>query len=421
MGEIVLTRKTDGSILYLDAGAGISGDMFLGALADVASRIDPDFDLGRLLSGIALEGWELSVEKGVRGGIAGLKVDIRDHAGSGHHHGNESHEHGHSHSHRGLSQILGILSKSDISPLVREKASCAFTLLAEAEGKIHGVGPEEIHFHEVGAVDSIIDITGAMLMMERLGWPKAISSPVNVGSGTVKCAHGLLPVPAPATAELLRGMKIYSAGSPVERTTPTGALLLRMFVGEGGFGPLPEGTIICSGFGLGGRDTPEMPNALRAILFEMPAPAGAFIVERPSLLETNIDDMNPQDFALAMERLLEAGALDAWCENILMKKGRPAIKLCCLARAGDEERCAEAMMRETTTIGVRVTETKRMSLERSMSRRLTPIGEVAFKSVAMGGVTLRSVPEYEDVLKIAREKNMTMHDARIAVERDEKA
>jgi uncharacterized protein (TIGR00299 family) protein len=414
-----LTLKTDGRILYLDAGAGISGDMFLGALADVASRIDPDFDLGRLLSGIALEGWELSVKRGVRGGIVGLKVDIRGHEG-GHHHGNESHEHGHSHAHRGLAQILEILSKSDISPLAREKASCAFTLLAEAEGRIHGVAPEEIRFHEVGAVDSIVDVTGAMLVMERLGWPKAISSPVNVGSGTVKCAHGILPVPAPATAELLKGMRIYSEGSPMERTTPTGALLLRMFVGEDGFGPLPEGAIICSGIGLGGRDTPEMPNALRAILFEPSARAGAFIVERPSLLEANIDDMNPQDFALAMERLLEAGALDAWCENILMKKGRPAIKLCCLAGAGDEERCAEAMMRETTTIGVRVTGTKRFSLERSLSRRPTPIGEVAFKSVAMGGRELRNVPEYEDILKIARERNMTMYDARIAAGRGEK-
>ncbi|MDR1651122.1 MAG: nickel pincer cofactor biosynthesis protein LarC [Synergistaceae bacterium] len=415
-----MRRKADARILYLDAGAGISGDMFLGALTDVISRIDPDFDLGRLLSGIALEGWELSVERGVRCGIAGLKVDVRGHAGGESHHGHEGRERGHSHPHRGLAQILEMLSKSDISPEVREKTAFAFTLLAETEGEIHGVSPGEIHFHEVGAVDSIVDITGAMLVMEYLGWPEVISSPVNVGSGTVKCAHGILPVPAPATAEILKGMKVYSAGAPMERTTPTGALLLRVLVGEEGFRPLPEGTIISSGFGLGGRDTPELPNVLRTILYEPSARAGRFVVENPSLLEANIDDMNPQDFALAMERLLEAGALDSWCENILMKKGRPAVKLCCLVREEDVERCAETMMRETTTIGVRIVGTKRMSLERSLSRRPTPIGEVAFKSVSLDGRTLRSVPEYEDIMKIAREKKLTILDVRRAAELGEK-
>jgi len=396
--------KSHGRIIFLDAGAGISGDMFLGAAADIASRLDPSFDLGRLLSGIAMEDWELSVTKGVRAGITGLKVDIHEHA-----------HHDHHHPHRGLKDILEILSNSDISPAVRERAASAFTLLAEAEGKIHGIGPDEVHFHEVGAVDSIVDITGAMLVMEHLGWPEVISSPVNVGSGTVKCAHGILPVPAPATAELLKGLRIYSAGEPMERTTPTGALLARTLVGEGGFRPLPEGAIICSGFGLGGRDTPELPNVLRAILFEPAAKSSAFIAENPSLLEANIDDMNTQDFALAMERLLEAGALDAWCENILMKKGRPAVKLCCLARSGEEERCAEIMMRETTTIGVRIIGTRRLSLERRVERRATPLGEVAFKSVYLGGREIRSVPEYEDVLGIARGKKMTIRGVREAI------
>jgi uncharacterized protein (DUF111 family) len=187
-------------------------------------------------------------------------------------------------------------------------------------------------------------------------------------------------------------------------------------VGERGFRPLPEGTIICSGAGLGGRDTPELPNALRAMLFDPSIIAGGrFILEEPSLLEANIDDMNTQDFAVAMERLLEAGALDAWCENILMKKGRPAVKLCCLARRGGEELCAEIMMRETTTIGVRIIGVKRFSLERDAEKYSTPLGEVTFKSVFLDGRILRSVPEYEDILKIAREKNMTLRDVRNTV------
>ena len=313
-----------------------------------------------------------------------------------------------------MPHIREILSRSAISDRVREYATGAFELLAETEGKIHGISPGEVHFHEVGAADSIVDITGAMIMMEHLGWPRVMSSPVNIGSGTVKCAHGILPVPAPATAKLLEGLAVFSAGAPMERTTPTGALILRTLAGPDGFAPLPEGRIICSAFGLGGRDTPDMPNALRAILFEPSGGGGRFIREEPSLLEANIDT---QDFALAMERLLEHGALDAWCENILMKKGRPAVKLCCLAKRGDEERMAEIMMRETTTIGVRIIGTKRLALERRIEKKSTPLGEVAYKSVTLDGEVIRSVPEYADILEIARAKNLPIREVREAVRR----
>ncbi|MDR3279726.1 MAG: nickel pincer cofactor biosynthesis protein LarC [Synergistaceae bacterium] len=389
---------TRGNIIYLDANSGISGDMFLGAMTDIATRLDPAFDLLGLLSRVALSGWELAVARGKRAGIEGLKIDIHAHE---------------CHPRRHLADILDILEASDISGDVRRRASEAFTMLAEAEAKVHGTTPEEIHFHEVGAVDSIIDIAGAMLIAERLGWPEILSSPVNVGSGAVKCAHGILPVPAPATAILLEGLRIFSGGEPMERTTPTGALILKSLVGAGGFRPLPEGSIICAGVGLGGRDTPDLPNVLRALLFS-PSRAGRGRFERdePMLLEANIDDMNPQDFALAMERLLGDGALDAWCENIMMKKGRPAVKLCCLAARGDEARIAETMMRETTTIGVRMTETRRLFMRRSAETRATPLGDVRFKFVSMGDEPLRGVPEYEDLLKIAREKSMTIGDVR---------
>ena len=388
----------DGKIIYLNASAGVSGDMFLGAMADMAARLDPSFDLKALTAKISLAGWELSVTRGSRAGIAGLKVGVL------------AHEH---HSHRHLSHIMDILEQSGLSQKAREKAAEAFTLLAAAEAEIHGTTPDEVHFHEVGAVDSIVYIVGSILMMEYFGWPKLFCSPVNVGSGTVKTAHGILPVPAPATAALLKGIEIFSAGEPMERTTPTGALLLRVLAGEDGCRPLPNGSIICTGTGLGGRDTPDLPNALRAILLGPAENAGGrFIVEEPSLLETNIDDMNPQDFALAMERVLSAGALDAWCENILMKKGRPAVKLCCLAKRGDETRLAEVMMRETTTIGVRIIGTRRVSLARSGDIRVTPIGEIAFKSVTLDGRVLRSTPEYEDVVRAAREKNLSAYDVR---------
>jgi uncharacterized protein (DUF111 family) len=257
-----------------------------------------------------------------------------------------------------------------------------------------------------------MDITGAMLLMERLRWPEVVSSPVNVGSGTVRCAHGILPVPAPAAALLLEGLKIFSEGEPMERTTPTGALLLRVLAGKKGFRPMPEGSIVCSGIGLGGRDTEDRPNILRAMLLEPSEKPGRFLRDAPSLLEANIDDMNPQDFASVVERLLGIGALDAWSENIMMKKGRPALKLCCLAREEDTDKCAETMMRETTTIGVRVIRTARMFMRRVSETRPTPLGDVRFKTVFIGNETIRSVPEYEDVLKIAREKNMPLIDVR---------
>jgi uncharacterized protein (TIGR00299 family) protein len=400
---VFLTSSNGEKIIYFDAAAGISGDMFLGAMTEIAQKINPNFDLRELLGKISVGGWELSLTRGVRAGISGIKVDV------------SAHEH---HPHRRLSHIRDILTSSDLSARTRELALHAFTLLAETEARVHGSTPEEIQFHEVGAIDSIVDIAGAMLMMEYLGWPRLLSSPVNVGSGTVKTAHGILPVPAPATAALLEGLKIFSAGEPMERTTPTGALLLKVLAGKDGFATLPEGSIVCTGTGLGGRDTPGLPNALRAILFDPAKKTDReerFIHDDPSLLEANIDDMNPQDCGLAMNRLLEAGALDVWFENILMKKGRPAVKLCCLVKNGDEDGIAEIMMRETTTIGVRITKTRRLSLARSIETRSTPCGEVRFKSVSLDGKILRSFPEYEDIQRIARERNMPLHDVRTSI------
>jgi uncharacterized protein (TIGR00299 family) protein len=380
-------------------------------MTDVALKLDPEFDLGALLAVISIDEYDLSVARARRASLSGLRVEVRPraHGGAAHHH------------HRTLPDIMDILLASGISEDARRRAGDAFALLAGAEGAVHGISPDEVHFHEVGAVDSIVDIVGAMLLMERLGWPRILSSPVNVGSGTVRCEHGVLPVPAPATALLLEGCEVYSAGDPAERTTPTGALLLKVLVGRDGFGDMPRGRIIHTGTGLGGRDTPDMPNVLRAMLIE-PAdggePSGRFVCDSVSLLESNIDDMNPQDFSLAVERLFSGGALDVWCENVLMKKGRPAVKLCCLVGGGEEERFAEIMLRETTTIGVRVTSAGRFTLRRAAGEFQASCGGVRWKSVSLDGQALRRSFEYDDLLDIARAKNMPMREVREIIRRE---
>jgi uncharacterized protein (TIGR00299 family) protein len=393
-----------GRIIYLNPVAGISGDMFLGALSDAAKALDADFSLENLLKIINLENYSVSAKQEERGGIRGVKVNVAALE---------------KHPHRRLSDVCGILETSGLPERAKNRAIEAFILLAEAEAKVHGVTPEEIHFHEVGAVDAIIDVAGAMLLMDLLGWPSVVSSPVNVGSGTVRCAHGVLPVPAPATTELLKGMKIFSSGEPIERTTPTGALLLRVLAGPAGFRDLPPGRLICAGTGLGSKDTSDTPNALCVALIETaPSGDGRFRRDEPSLIEANIDDMNPQDFAPASAKLFAAGALDVWSENILMKKSRPAIKLCCLCQAEDSERLGEIMIRETTTLGVRITKTRRIFLDRSLEEAKTSLGSVRVKSAFLDGQTIRKIPEYDDLHRISGDKNLPMPAVRKIIERE---
>jgi len=394
-----------GSVMRIDAFAGISGDMFLGALTDIARGMDPSFDLAEVLSVIKADGWSVEVSEGKRAGIAGVKVDVRC---------------GEHHPHRHLADIEDILGRSGLPPRVREMSSRAFALLAEAEAKVHGTTPDKIHFHEVGAIDAIIDITGVMLLMDRLGWPRVVSSPVNVGSGTVECAHGVLPVPAPAVAALLTGVETYARGEAVERTTPTGAALLRALADEGSFTANPAGRIVRVGTGLGGRDTAAVSNALRVMLLETADEGGRgrFETDTPNLIEANIDDMSPQDFAAVMEKLLGAGALDAWCENILMKKGRPAVKLACLSPNGRADELSELILRETTTLGVRVTDVRRVTLRREIERVSTTLGSVRVKKAMLDGETLRVSPEYEDLAAIAREQGLSMPEARARIARE---
>ncbi|NLL37323.1 MAG: nickel pincer cofactor biosynthesis protein LarC [Fretibacterium sp.] len=380
--------------LYLDCFAGLAGDMLIGALFELA----PDLERFRAelakMTSLGPEDYELSVSKETRGGISGTNFTVH------------THEH---HPHRGLHDLERIVRESGLSDRVKREAIRAFALLADAEARVHGTTPDKIHFHEVGAIDSIIDIVGAFVFMELLGWPRVLSSPLNVGSGTVNCAHGLLPVPAPATELLLRGLPICSMGTPMERTTPTGALLARTLVDA--FCPLPAGKIVASGYGLGDRDSEDIPNVLRVLLMDAGSGDG-LRQEQVTLLECNIDDMNPQDFEPVCERLFGIGALDVWLEPIYMKKGRPAVRFCCLFVPEKQEAAAELILKETTTQGVRRLTMDRTCLERRMESVETPLGSLRVKTALWEDRPLRRTPEYEDLKRAARERGLSMAEVR---------
>ena len=463
--------------LYLDCFAGIAGDMFIGALLNLV----PDRNI--LIEGIkkitALDPseYELIIEDSTKNGIAGINFDVKlnhfhhdhhdhsplssghdhhDHSGTsplssnhnpsdltsfGHlplHRGGENveetesnhhdYEH-HHHEHRHLADIEAMILSSGLSERVKRETLRAFSILAEAEAHVHGTTPDKIHFHEVGAVDSIIDITGAFILMEALGWPRVFCSAINTGSGTVECAHGILPVPAPATEYLLRGLPVFSAGSPMERTTPTGALLAKILVDD--FCTVPGGTIQASGFGLGNRDSEDMPNVLRALLYkncifgpdvfslrsllkdsQKEIEQDGMIQEKISLLETNIDDMNPQDFEPVIEKLFEAGALDVWTENINMKKSRPGVKFCCLARHEDSAKFSKIILQHTTSQGVRLHDVERLRLNWKLEDVETSLGKISVKTTELEGKTLRRVPEYKDLKALAERNQLPMYEIR---------
>jgi uncharacterized protein (TIGR00299 family) protein len=391
--------------LYLDCFAGIAGDMLVGALFELVPNLDRfKAELAKMTK-LSAEDYEIAVEKGNKGGISGTHFHVR------------AHEH---HPHRGLKEIEDIITTSVLSPRVQRESMRAFALLAEAEAKVHGTTPDKIHFHEVGAIDSILDIVGAFILIDQLEWPRVLCSTVNVGSGTVKCAHGVLPVPAPATELLLRGLPVCSMGEPMERTTPTGALLARCLADA--FCPLPQGTILTSGYGLGTRDS-DLPNVLRVLLMDSGTPkndAGSMGVERDrvTLLESNIDDMNPQDFELAAERLFERGALDVWLEVIAMKKGRPGVKVCCLCPPEKADALSVSVLRDTTTQGVRRTTLDRTKLCYKIEELVTSLGALKVKTAFIGESPLRRTPEYEDLKRLAKEQGLPLPEVRNRVLRE---
>ena len=398
-------------VLYFDCFSGISGDMTLGALVDAGVPVD---DLTRALGTLALEGAHIHVDRVLRAGVSATKVTVHAHQHSHEH----PHEHGHSHQstqheapstehHHNLQEIFALIEKSALSPAARDRARGMFQRLAEAEAAIHQMPVEEVHLHEVGALDSIIDIVGAAFALEWIGADRIVCSPLNVGGGMVHSAHGHFPVPAPATVKLLAGSPIYSGAVQKELVTPTGALIATTYADA--FGPVPPMRVDRVGYGAGERDDPSTPNVLRVLVGEAvddPARSG----DRVSVIECEIDDMNPQIFGTAMERLYAAGALEVFYVPVQMKKNRPGTLLTVIAAPDRREALADIIFRETTTIGLRHHEVARECLDREIVTVDTALGPVRFKIASRHGVVMNATPEYEDCARIAQASRLPVKE-----------
>lgn len=403
-----------GKILFLDCFSGVSGDMFVGALADLG--VPPsalEWETGKL--GLApahlhfdresrngIQGVRFRVHEGAHCHSGGEEHEHHDHAHDhGHSHDHECHGHGHDHEHghehqhthgRSFAEIRRLIEESALSDFVKTRAVAVFRRIAVAEGKIHGLPPDQVAFHEVGAVDSIMDIVAACAGIEHLGCPAVFCSPLVEGSGFVRCAHGTFPVPAPATLEILRGIPLRQEEDPGERITPTGAALVAEFAA--GFGPMPEMALEKIGYGVGARHHKTRPNVLRAVLGSAPQP-GSIGMDSVVSLEANVDDATPQQLGAALNAIMAAGALDVAILPAQMKKGRPGHLITALCAPGAEREIAAAMLRETGTFGVRFTTMGRFKLERSSREVATRFGPVSVKEGFLGGERLRAAPEFE--------------------------
>jgi len=377
---------------YFDCFSGISGDMVLGALVDAGADLRAiEAELRRL----GLEGWKISASKVQRRAIFATHVKV------------ETEE---QHHHRGLSIILKRIEDAQLAPRAAERARKIFTRLAEAEAHVHQVPIEQVHFHEVGAVDSIVDIVGAAIGFEMLGIDEFACSPLDVGAGQVKTAHGLLPVPAPATAELLRGAPTYSSGLPRELVTPTGAAIATTLATR--YAEMPPMTLRAIGYGAGSADNAEKPNVLRLLIGERATSdlgePDEYWDAPVTAIETNLDDMSPQIYGYFAEKALEAGALDVFSTPAQMKKNRPGLLVTILSEAANVSRLIDLVFRETTTIGVRAYDVRRKTLAREFVPVETPFGEVRMKISRLNGAVLNATPEYEDCQKLAAERGVPL-------------
>lgn len=366
-------------IAHLDAFSGLSGDMLLGVLVDAGV---PLAHMKRELKKLPVDGYRLTAAKVMRHGIAGTKVDV--------------HLTGHAHPARTWKDVRALIKKSSLPESVREKGLRIFELLFQAEAKVHGVSLDRAHLHELAAVDCIVDVFGSVIGLEYLGVKRLTVSPVNTGSGTVDTSHGTLPVPAPATAELLRGFAAYGSGIPFELTTPTGAAVLAGLAAESG--PMPVCIPDRTAYGAGNRDLQNQPNVLRMTLAALTESASRPDDSRSAVVvETNIDDMNPQFFEDVMEKLFAGGALDVWLEQVIMKRSRPGTKLCVLAGKADVAELAGIVFRNTTTLGVRLYPVERIMLDRSMLSVRLPHGTVRAKVGRLGETIMNTSLEYADL------------------------
>ena len=395
--------------LYLDCGMGAAGDMLAAALLELLP--DPDGFIGGLNS-LGIPGVRFCAERSAKCGITGTHMAVTvngeeeeslDHI-FGHSHGdNLTHTHAHSHRHRGLHEIEHIVrGHVKASEKVKQDIMAVYRLIAEAESHVHGAPVTEIHFHEVGTMDAVADIAAVCLLLERLAFDEIVASPVHVGSGQVKCAHGILPVPAPATAFLLRNVPVYGGNITGELCTPTGAALLKYFASR--FGAMPAMRMQAIGYGMGKKDF-EAANCIRAIWGETEEKA-----EEICELSCNVDDMTGEAVGFAADRIFEAGAVDVYTIPIGMKKSRPGILIHAMCREAEKEAVIRAMFAHTTTIGVRENRFRRYALTRSTETIETPYGEIRRKVSAGYGAERRKY-EYEDLARIAKENRISLAQA----------
>lgn len=385
-------------IVYFDCYSGVSGDMTLGALLDCGVSLK---ELRALLAGLELPGWRLQVERVTRRGLAGTAAAVLvDHAAE---------------THRHLPEITGLIRESALPEQVKEKSIAVFENLARAEAAVHGIAVDQVHFHEVGAVDAIIDIVGSAAALYLLGAARVYCSPLPVGGGMVKAAHGLLPLPAPAVLELLKARRVpvYGRDTDKELVTPTGAALVITLAD--GFGPPAEMTIEAVGYGAGTLD-PGWPNFLRLLAGTAVSPTAVY-EEQVELIEANIDDLNPEIFGYLMDKLFAAGALDVFFTPIQMKKNRPAVKLAVLAPPHRLAALMDAVFEETSTLGVRVSGARKIMRPRTVETVQTEWGPVRVKLVPReGSFPVHFAPEYEDCLEIARRTGLPLKEVYRRVE-----
>ena len=427
-------------VLYFDCFSGISGDMALGALIDAGLPLD---ELKRALGSLALGDAHIHADRVLRAGVSAIKFNVHEHAkgstehyhdhaqhpkasaehpaGSGEHprasaqHPGASaqhlgasaqhHEHERPHAHRSLPEIFALIDGSSLSATGRARAKAMFQRLGEVEAAIHQMPVEQVHLHEVGALDSIIDIVGIVFAMEWVGADRVVCSPLNVGGGMVNSAHGLFPVPAPATVSLLGDAPIYSGAVQKELVTPTGALIATTFATS--FGMVPSMSIERVGYGAGDRDDPATPNVLRVLIGRAAEQSQA---ERVTVIECEIDDMNPQIFGIVMDQLYAAGALEVFYVPVQMKKNRPGTLLTVIASPDTRARMADVIFRETTTIGLRHYDVERECLDREIVAVETPLGAVRFKIAHRDGRIVNATPEFDDCATLAAANNLSVKE-----------
>jgi uncharacterized protein (TIGR00299 family) protein len=377
-------------IAYFDCFAGASGDMILGALVDAGLDID---ELKSELSKLHLDHYDLQAQQVVKKGIGGTQVlFVID-------------EHHHGHHHRHLADIEAIINASDLDTSVKKSGLEVFNRLARAEAGVHRTSVEAIHFHEVGAMDAILDVIGAVAGIHALGIDQVMCSPLHLGSGTVQCAHGTLPIPAPATAELVKGKPVYASGVQGELLTPTGAAILTTLSAD--FGPMPAMAVETIGYGAGTSE-PAIPNLLRVMIGRAAETILDCDMEHVAVLETNIDDMNPQIYEYLITKVLQMGALDIYITPVQMKKNRTGMLVTLVCALEEVGQFANFLLRETTTIGLRWRSENRLKAWRRIESMETPYGRINFKIARIGTETINVAPEYEDCLRAALERKVPL-------------